>query len=201
MEELEIEIENYTELFELFGEELFCVVCQDKGEDGQRILEITRCKHMFHETCLEPWLRQKGTCPLCRVSILGDQHRQFFYRQHLLTLLQIIEQQMINERRLLTWVLCDGILKHLGNASDFQTQRERCETVLRNFNLRNTRPFPIEFTNRNRLLQFAGQMRQQLLQTYQDRSPRIRTWTDVLMTRRYLQDYALMNPEFQMIWE
>ena len=201
MDEIQFDIEDYTELFELFGQELFCAVCQGEAEEGERILEITNCNHMFHQTCLEPWLRQKGTCPLCRRSVLGENHRQFLHRAHLLALLQIVEQQILNERRILTWILCDGILKRLSTASQFQNERERCHELMNNFAIHSIRALPIEFLNRNRLSQFAGQIRHQLLQTFNERSTRLRTWADIIMMRRHIENHALMNPGFQLIWQ
>lgn len=201
MEPIEFEIEDYTDLFELFGEELFCPVCQENAKEGDRILEIHQCNHMFHEICLEPWIRQKGTCPLCRVSIFGQDHRRILYRAQLLVLLNIVEQQILTERRILTWILCDGILQRFPSANEFRDARERCHRVVQAFSLRNIRPLPVEFINRSRLLQFAGQIRQQLLQTYQDRTNRLRNWTDVMMMRRYIEDYSIMDAEFQMIWQ
>ena len=201
MEEVQFDIEDYTDLFELFGQELFCAVCQTDAEQGDRILEINQCKHMFHEICLAPWLRQKGTCPLCRVSIFGEDHRRVIYRAHLIALLHIVEQQILTERRILTWILCDGILQKFPSASEFLVERGRCQQIYTNFTFRNLRPLPLEFVNRTRIVQFAGQVRQQLLQTYQDRTTRLRNWTDVIMMRRHLEDYSLMNPEFQIIWQ
>lgn len=201
MGEVQFEIEDYTDLFELFGQELFCPVCQSDAEQGDRILEIHQCKHMFHEECLEPWIRQKGTCPLCRVSIFGEDHRRLFYRAQLLALLNIVEQQILTERRMLTWILCDGILQRFTSANQFRDNREQIQQTIQDFALRNIRPLPIEFINRTRLTQFAGQIRQQLLQTYQDRTNRLRNWTDIMMMRRYVQDYSIMNPGFQTIWQ
>lgn len=201
MEEVQFDIEEYTELFELFGQELFCPVCQEHAEQGDRILEINECHHMFHEPCLEPWLREKGTCPLCRVSIFGEDHRRVVYRAQLYLLLHIVDQQILNERRLLTWILCDGILQRFPSAGEFLIARERCNEIIQRFTLRTIRPLPIEFINRTRLLRFAGQIRHQLLETHQERTTRIRIWVDVVMMRRYIEDHSLINPEFQTIWQ
>lgn len=201
MEDMQFEIDNYTELFELFGQTLFCSICQENGEEGQRVLEITQCKHMFHEECLEPWLRQKGTCPLCRVSIFGERQREVFNRIRLLALLQIVEQQILTERRLLTWILCDGILQKFRNAAEYQELRERCEELIQNFSLRTIRPLPIDFRNRTRIHHLAGQIRRQLLETYQDRTNRLHSWTDVIMMRQYVSNHSMMNPEFQQVWQ
>jgi hypothetical protein len=201
MAQMNFEYEDYTELFELFGQELFCPICQEEGKEGERVLEVQQCKHLFHETCLDPWLRQKGTCPLCRVSIFGENHLRMIQQTHLIALLHILEQQILNERRMLTWVLCDGILQRFPRANDYQANRAACTQILQDFSLNNIRILPIEFENRTRLQRFAGQIRSQLLLTYQDRSNRIRNWADILMLRQYVSNYALMNPAFQAIWE
>lgn len=39
------------------------------GEDQQDELVMMPCKHLFHEDCLIPWLKNSGTCPVCRVSL------------------------------------------------------------------------------------------------------------------------------------
>lgn len=50
-----------------------CAVCFDKITIGQKILSL-RCSdtklHSFHEECITPWLRDKGTCPVCRAEIV-----------------------------------------------------------------------------------------------------------------------------------
>ncbi len=201
MEDVQFEIEDYTELFELFGEDFFCSICQEQAEEGQRILEITQCKHMFHEPCLTPWIRQKGTCPLCRASIFGEHHRSITNRLQLLALLHILEQQILNERRMLTWILCDGILQRFPTAALYQPNQQQCEQQIQNFSLRNMRPFPIDFRNRTRISTLAGQIRRQLLHSYQDRTNRLRSWTDILMMRQYVQNHSLMNPAFQAVWQ
>ncbi|XP_027710947.1 RING finger protein 148 [Vombatus ursinus] len=46
-----------------------CVVCFDmyKPKDTVRILT---CKHLFHKTCIDPWLLAHRTCPMCKCDIL-----------------------------------------------------------------------------------------------------------------------------------
>lgn len=40
-----------------------CVVCISSKTAARVSLS---CGHAFHESCVEPWLLQKGSCPLCR---------------------------------------------------------------------------------------------------------------------------------------
>ncbi|WVY96688.1 hypothetical protein V8G54_028839 [Vigna mungo] len=46
-----------------------CTVClsEYQGEDILRILPF--CGHSFHVTCIDLWLQQNSTCPVCRISL------------------------------------------------------------------------------------------------------------------------------------
>src|SRR3989344_9513421 len=39
-----------------------CSICLEPMESGKEM----RCKHVFHESCLDRWLVRRGTCPVCR---------------------------------------------------------------------------------------------------------------------------------------
>lgn len=46
-----------------------CAVCLGEVEEGEEIREL-RCSHVFHQLCLERWIRFKHTtCPLCHGSL------------------------------------------------------------------------------------------------------------------------------------
>lgn len=59
-----------------------CNICLTSFELGEEVVRIP-CKHIFHSTCLVPWLKQNGTCPVCRFSLVSeeDQRRQGDSRQ------------------------------------------------------------------------------------------------------------------------
>ncbi|KAK4279556.1 hypothetical protein QN277_011321 [Acacia crassicarpa] len=46
-----------------------CTVCLSdyQGEDVLRILPY--CGHFFHAICIDLWLQQHSTCPVCRISL------------------------------------------------------------------------------------------------------------------------------------
>lgn len=50
-------------------EDALCTIClgEYQGKDILRILPI--CEHNFHINCIDLWLRQNSTCPVCRVSL------------------------------------------------------------------------------------------------------------------------------------
>lgn len=47
-----------------------CGIClddlTDESENG-KALTMKKCDHIFHEKCIQRWLREKNTCPVCRV--------------------------------------------------------------------------------------------------------------------------------------
>jgi hypothetical protein len=42
-----------------------CSICFDPFKDDDECREL-KCCHMFHEKCIDPWLREHVTCPVCR---------------------------------------------------------------------------------------------------------------------------------------
>jgi len=42
-----------------------CVICQEEKRGQWRALP---CAHVFHEHCVQEWLRQNPSCPVCRMS-------------------------------------------------------------------------------------------------------------------------------------
>lgn len=54
-----------------------CSICLENFQDNQQ-LRVTRCEHVFHSSCLMPWLvKQKSRCPLCRrlIRIIASHER------------------------------------------------------------------------------------------------------------------------------
>ncbi|EPS69279.1 hypothetical protein M569_05487 [Genlisea aurea] len=46
-------------------DELTCSVCLEQVNVGERIRSLP-CLHQFHVNCIDTWLRQQGTCPVCK---------------------------------------------------------------------------------------------------------------------------------------
>ncbi|KAL5709541.1 RING-type E3 ubiquitin transferase [Ranunculus cassubicifolius] len=46
-------------------DELTCSVCLEQVSVGE-VLRSLPCLHQFHANCIDPWLRQQGTCPVCK---------------------------------------------------------------------------------------------------------------------------------------
>nr|CAB3268056.1 Gl zinc finger (RING)-10 precursor [Phallusia mammillata] len=48
-----------------------CAICLEEFSEGQE-LRIVPCSHEFHKLCVDPWLREHQTCPLCNFNILNS---------------------------------------------------------------------------------------------------------------------------------
>ncbi|KAF9901157.1 hypothetical protein BX616_002359 [Lobosporangium transversale] len=46
-----------------------CSVCKDEFTKEDNLLQL-KCRHIFHEDCIKPWLKLNGTCPTCRFELV-----------------------------------------------------------------------------------------------------------------------------------
>ena len=49
-----------------------CAVCRLGFEFGDPCLGLPQCGHAYHAECLEPWLAENKSCPLCKTEIEGE---------------------------------------------------------------------------------------------------------------------------------
>ncbi|KAI4322124.1 hypothetical protein L6164_021844 [Bauhinia variegata] len=49
-------------------DELTCTICLEQVNKGELVRSLP-CLHQFHTNCIDPWLRQQGTCPVCKFRI------------------------------------------------------------------------------------------------------------------------------------
>ncbi|KAI4329016.1 hypothetical protein L6164_021323 [Bauhinia variegata] len=47
----------------------FCAVCLSQTCHGEEIKTLPVCYHSFHVDCIDAWLKNHSTCPLCRNKI------------------------------------------------------------------------------------------------------------------------------------
>uniref|UniRef100_A0A8C8VDT8 Ring finger protein 128 n=1 Tax=Pelusios castaneus TaxID=367368 RepID=A0A8C8VDT8_9SAUR len=46
-----------------------CAVCIEVYKPND-VVRILTCNHLFHKTCIDPWLLEHRTCPMCKLDIL-----------------------------------------------------------------------------------------------------------------------------------
>ncbi|NXK42210.1 PJA2 ligase, partial [Piprites chloris] len=47
------------------GQDQSCTICCSEYVRGELVAELP-CHHLFHKSCVTPWLQRSGTCPVCR---------------------------------------------------------------------------------------------------------------------------------------
>nr|CAB3446749.1 unnamed protein product [Digitaria exilis] len=56
-------------------EESQCTVCLEEYEAKDVVRVLPACGHAFHAPCIDAWLRQHPTCPVCRASLRAKGNR------------------------------------------------------------------------------------------------------------------------------
>lgn len=46
-----------------------CPVCLSAFADGEVVRQLGPCKHSFHASCIDMWLKSHSNCPICRASV------------------------------------------------------------------------------------------------------------------------------------
>jgi hypothetical protein len=57
----------------LKGSQDDCAICLENISNDNGIT-VSRCKHIYHKTCLSTWVEQSSSCPLCRQQIFDKTH-------------------------------------------------------------------------------------------------------------------------------
>ncbi|XP_029127697.1 probable E3 ubiquitin-protein ligase ATL45 [Cajanus cajan] len=45
-----------------------CAVCLGDFEEGEELRTLPECMHCFHVACIDTWLSNNSSCPICRSS-------------------------------------------------------------------------------------------------------------------------------------
>ena len=51
-------------------EEKKCPISLDEFKEGDSLIELP-CKHLFNETNIKSWVKEKQTCPVCRHNLIN----------------------------------------------------------------------------------------------------------------------------------
>ncbi|EXC25403.1 RING-H2 finger protein ATL32 [Morus notabilis] len=60
---------KYSDAFFSSSEDAQCTACLEEYRDDDVLRILPYCGHSFHVTCIDIWLQQHSTCPICRMSL------------------------------------------------------------------------------------------------------------------------------------
>lgn len=61
---------NDEALKKLTDSQTTCNICLEDFKDGQEMRKL-HCSHVFHRECIDRWLSQVASCPICKKEIIG----------------------------------------------------------------------------------------------------------------------------------
>ncbi|XP_072441489.1 E3 ubiquitin-protein ligase DZIP3-like isoform X1 [Chiloscyllium punctatum] len=66
-------LQNHKACKQLMQQQSFeedpCVICHEELVPPKDCYEL-ECKHIFHKKCIDYWLKEQSTCPICRILVL-----------------------------------------------------------------------------------------------------------------------------------
>ncbi|CAI6009289.1 unnamed protein product [Closterium sp. NIES-65] len=54
---------------QLLGQPSECTVCLCDFNEGELLRYLLPCEHRFHVSCIDHWLANRTTCPVCRIDL------------------------------------------------------------------------------------------------------------------------------------
>lgn len=49
--------------------DIMCSICYLNFKKTDQVIYLPECTHVFHSPCIQQWLKEHTTCPLCRIDI------------------------------------------------------------------------------------------------------------------------------------
>jgi len=53
-----------------------CSICLCAIDEGETVRRLTKCRHVFHRSCLDLWLLRDSKCPMCKVSVTTNSAKE-----------------------------------------------------------------------------------------------------------------------------
>ncbi|KAK7275486.1 hypothetical protein RIF29_16605 [Crotalaria pallida] len=76
----------------------FCAVCLSEFCKGEKVKSLPVCNHRYHADCIDAWLKNHITCPLCRNKIIDhvpNNNQQKHLKEFLFHVLQSCSDRLV----------------------------------------------------------------------------------------------------------
>lgn len=93
-----------------------CVICHEDLESHHHVVQPKHCTHSFHAICINVWLANHRSCPICRRRI--SLATQMPWRTLFLTAL-VISQESALERAAYTYAFLSVMLRRFSTANNW----------------------------------------------------------------------------------
>lgn len=144
------------EIFDLFGEQIYCSICLTDIKEGERVISLKSCHHGFHEPCIAQWLEEQRSCPNCRktVPLITDTHTVDF------------------QRSILSWVIIDTILSNYTTSVRYYRHvTPRTRRILNALTYEGQKPYPLDFDTFSSIKRQKQILKERILDLIRHRSP------------------------------
>ncbi|RDY02937.1 NEP1-interacting protein 1, partial [Mucuna pruriens] len=68
IQKLPVQQFNSSKMLKLYNDSC-CSICFQNFEDEEFVRALPKCDHFFHLVCIDKWLVQQGSCPMCRIYV------------------------------------------------------------------------------------------------------------------------------------
>ncbi|KAL2619057.1 hypothetical protein AAZV13_08G282000 [Glycine max] len=68
IQKLPVQQFNSSKMFKLYNDSC-CSICFQDFEYEEFVRTLPKCGHFFHSVCIDKWLVQQGSCPMCRIFV------------------------------------------------------------------------------------------------------------------------------------
>ena len=118
---------------------LTCVICHEELEPEHTVVKPKRCNHTFHAICINVWLANNRSCPICRRRISLATQAPW---RSLFAVALVITREMTLERAAYTYSFISILLKRYDTARKWHTNRDALITAMEQFDVGSVRlPF------------------------------------------------------------
>lgn len=74
-------------------------------DDSDLLRQLPICGHIFHITCVDPWLQKKPTCPVCRIILLSTKASEARSTPSVTTTLSTLTVELAAASSTPSWIL------------------------------------------------------------------------------------------------